>query len=217
MKRYNCQKGFTPIALVFGILVAIVLLGGVYYLNQFNARPVQPKQPEPTSVKPSKKPAPDQNAKWKTYTNTKYNYAIDYPPDWVAREYPDIKTGAAFRPTDHQNEVIAVDAASMMLDERGEIPFDEYVKTAAKNEIQNYLSLASIKKLTTDSGLKGYETTWKVAPLTGGAAYTSQPITYLPLPEKYGRTTIQLRLDDGNYDSDYHTMLKSARYTNQGK
>lgn len=42
------------------------------------------------------------------------------------------------------------------------MPFDEYVKIAALDQIQNYDQLISIKPFVSDSGIRGYETYWKV-------------------------------------------------------
>lgn len=196
------QKGSAAV-IILGVVILIGLVFGAYYLRP--TKVTTGPQALPTSIVSIQKEA------WRTYKNSKYGYAVDYPADWTLREFPDTQTGAGFKPPDNENEVITIDAMGMVLDDRGVIPFSEYVKTAAKNEIQNYKSLATIKEVVTSSGLTGYETTWNVASLRG-PAYVSSPRTYFPLPEKYGQKTLQFTLDFDNYADVYHKMLDSVTY-----
>ncbi len=107
------QKGLAPILLILGILVALGLVGGAYFLGtQKNPAPQANKNgactleakicPDGTSVGRSgpncefascpisnstSSPTPtaisDQKAGWKTYTNTKYGYSFKAPGDWT--------------------------------------------------------------------------------------------------------------------------------------
>lgn len=198
----------------YKLLLIILLLGGVSVFFVYQIFGKQQTQIPTVTIEPSSVPTstPGQTEEWKTYKNSKYGYAVDYPANWNLKEFPDTKTGAGFQPPDNQNGVITIDVLGMVLDDRGIIPFAEYVKTAARNEIQNYKSLASIKEVVTNSGLKGYETTWNVAGLTGGT-YVSPPRTYFPLPQKYGTKTLQMTLDYSNYADVYHQMLTSVKYS----
>lgn len=64
--------------------IAIVVFIIIAY--KFGKQPVipTPTQPSPTSVaQTSPTINTDSMTNWKTYTNEKYNYAIQYPQDWV--------------------------------------------------------------------------------------------------------------------------------------
>lgn len=90
-----------------------------------------------------------------------------------------------------------------------ELPFDQYATQAAKNEIQGYESLESIEQITTESGLTGYKTTWKIKFL-GGEEFISNPITYFehPLNQK---DSIQITLESADYASEYNLLINSFR------
>lgn len=92
------QKGFAPIVVILGILlISSGIIGGAYYFKTQTQKPIdkQTNLPQP-ALMPS--PQADQTqvdetenpdstgANWKTYTNTKYNYAIQYPNDWIIEE-----------------------------------------------------------------------------------------------------------------------------------
>lgn len=189
------QKGTTPIVIV--ILIALAVGGYFIYASSSQDR-----------TKPTRS---GQKADWKTYSNTEYKYAVNYPATWSVREFPDPKTGATFKPPDSEEEVITIDAMGQVWDERGAIPFEEYIKTAGMQEIQGYLSLNSSEEVVTKYGLKGFKTTWNVSSLAG-EEYIAQPRTYFPLPEKYGNKTLQLSLEDDNYAQIYNQMLETIEY-----
>lgn len=200
------QKGTTPILIV--ILIALAV-GGYFIFNNYSQS--RTKAPTPTSLDETVYTEDTRSADWKTYSNTEYKYAVNYPVTWSVREFPDHKTGATFKPPGSEEEVITIDAMGQVWDERGAIPFEEYVKTAGMQEIQGYLSLNSSEEVVTKYGLKGFKTTWNVSALTG-EEYISQPRTYFPLPEKYGEKTLQLSLEDGNYADIHDQMLKTIKY-----
>ncbi len=179
--------------MIIVILVLLLIAAGgttVYLLNKNitlknqNTQTVASPTAAPTAI-----PAPDTN--WKTYTNTKYNFSIDYPSDWGFREFPDTKNGAGFNPLGKpgypdESESITVSSGQKIggYDDKS---FEEYVKIAGAG-IQNYNELASLKKVTTADGIVGYETTWMVQPMTiNGQPPTSPdseslPITYFEPP-----------------------------------
>lgn len=67
------------------IIVLLLLVGGgVYYLGaKQNKLVVQNPQKiiTPTIVRSTLTPTPDPTANWKTYTNTKYGFSVEYPAD----------------------------------------------------------------------------------------------------------------------------------------
>lgn len=155
----------------------------------------------------------------KTYTNTKYGYSFMYPSDWtVLGTASDATFGLV--PSGATDAAISVDVSNMVQDDRGVVSFAEYAKTAARNEIQNYTSLSTIKEITTTSGLVGYETTWKVVsmPGAGGGSSVSDPMTYFPVPAKYGTGMLTKRLqiaavtDYAKYKSVYDAVLLSLKF-----
>lgn len=218
---FSVKKGFAHLVLVLSLLVLLGLLGSAYYLGKSKSPKTQSQAPA-ASVSSSSTPAPaeDQKATLKTYTSTKYGFAITYPASWIVEESAQTDV-ATLKPPKVENPIIKIDVSNMIFDDRGAIPFEEYVKTAAKNEIQGYNSLVSISEVITKSGLKGFKTTWKVSPPpgAGGGQSVSGPRTYFSLPPKYGsgmqqkRLELSLETDDSAYADDYDAILTSLIYT----
>jgi hypothetical protein len=158
-----------------------------------------------------------ETANWRTYTNEKFGYTIKYPNDWAYREYPDTQTGAGFRPINQPNEVqyefINVGAYGSAENEYN-VPFDEYVKEAAITEIQNYEKLNSIKQITTDVGIKAYETTWIYYDMRSKEKGTSLPITYIDYQKTVGSKykTIQINLGNKDYMKIYDQMISTFKF-----
>ena len=82
------QKGFANIVLIV-IIVAIIAVGG-YFAFVKKSEPVVQQTPTPTSsltptptpvktATPSPTPSPVVKSGWKTYTNSKYKFSIQYP------------------------------------------------------------------------------------------------------------------------------------------
>jgi len=175
------------------------------------------KNPSITHDKKIIQPTPPIATKtaWKTYINKKYGYSINYPSNWTVREYSNSSAGATFRPlskpNDPQYEYITIERRIKILSDEKDVPFDEYVKIAAKGEIQNYIDIKTMKKVVSDSGVMGYETTWKVMSIGGRQSGESSPITYFPvLPDS--KATIQITLEEVAYQDIYDKMLSSFNY-----
>lgn len=190
---------------LFIILVIIVVLAGVGYFT-YKRLHTQSSTTQSTI----------DTSNWKTYTNTKYHYSIEYPGDWTYREFPDTQTGAGFRPANQPNdlshEYISIDRIERLSDLQA-LPFEEYVKKGAIEEIQNFQSLASIKQAVTDTGLIGYTTTWTVLTMNGvpGQTHLSTPITYFDTKDANG-DTIQVDSDNAHLDI-YNKMLSTFTFT----
>jgi hypothetical protein len=158
---------------------------------------------------------------WKIYTNAKYGYSIEYPSDWVLREYPDTQSGAAFRPSDKPNdfqyEFINVNDASRGLN-YCDIPFSEYVKTAYSKEVgAGNQTLRSIEKVKNIYGVESYKTTWNSpSPWNAVPNDTNQivvgPVTYFG-SGKQDCNTPQISLDDNAYIDVYDTMITTFKFT----
>ncbi len=151
----------------------------------------------------------------KTYQNARYGFAVNYPDDWTFREFPDTKDGAGFRPVkspdDPASESITV-ALRTRVSADVSMPFAEYVKVAAAREIQGFESLASIEKITTDSGLTGYKTTWNYRGPAGGPLKISWPITYFDAKDSKG-DTVQFSLEDVKDEAVYDDMISTFEFS----
>lgn len=90
------QKGQTQVLILAGIVLVIAVAGGIFFLGritlprQDSSGQAAPKPqtpvvaPQPSST-PSPTTTPDPTANWKTYTNTKYGFTLEYPNDWVVK------------------------------------------------------------------------------------------------------------------------------------
>ena len=190
--------------------VTLLFMGAYFYIQFQNKKETMSKQ-KIVSIKPSQIPKTT-ISEWETYTNTTFGYSINYPSDWIAREFPSSKSGAAFRPAnmsdETQYEYISINKnEKMMLDDLSSLSFEEYVKRAGM-EIQNYNTLASIKKIVTDSGIVGYTTTWNITSLGSGKKSESSPRTYFEIPQN-DTATIQVEITDEKYINIYNQMISS--------
>lgn len=153
----------------------------------------------------------------KTYTNEKYGYSVSYPGTMNAYQFPDSQSGANF-----DGGIYVVDVSQ----KGGNPPYpsiDQYAKTAATMEIQNFQKLNSIKTVTTDSGLIGYQTTWIVGPppmLNPPTDYQSQtsisaPITYFAVPNNDSLVLV-FRINTDKVSEEqlktYNEMIKTISF-----
>jgi len=150
-----------------------------------------------------------QEINWQTYYNETFGYSLNYPDNLILREFSEIKTGAGF---DFQDEVpfecITISARGASQSKEN-LPFDQYVREAAIEEIQDFKRLNSLEKITTNNNLDGYMTTWGYTFL-GGEEKISLPITYFEGPGNIQGTnykTIQLNLNDLRCEEVYKQML----------
>ncbi|MCL5073509.1 MAG: hypothetical protein M1308_21840 [Actinobacteria bacterium] len=202
--------------LIISIAVFILILFSsivVYFLNKNLSLKTQNTQgTAKIAVTPT--PISNQVTTWKTYTNKTFNYSIDYPSDWIVRDFSDPKSGAAFRPSnmpnEYQYEYISVNKYTrVMLDGLSKPTFEEYIRRAGA-EIQNYKDLVKMEKIVTNSGITGYTATYKVAPLGPGKEGISSPRTFFEIPGN-NTSTIQVNISNEKYMGIYNKMLLSFK------
>lgn len=199
--------------ITFLVMLIVLAVGSAVFYFLSKAQNTKSNNPVPLTSAPARETA------WKTYANAKYNYSIEYPSDWSVKEYSNSKEGAAFNPLNKPGYPDTSDAISISagktLSNYADLTLAEYVKIAGK-EIQNYNSLASLKKITTVNGTVGYETTWMVQPITvmgrppAGGESESLPITYFELP---GNKTslVRVTLDRKEDLITYEKMLTTVK------
>lgn len=89
------QRGFSPILILVGIVLVIVMVGGVYYLRIFQSTKSITQNSEVTTILkltpiPSKSTT-DETANWKSYTNKDIGIEIKYPDN--LKKTPDSANG----------------------------------------------------------------------------------------------------------------------------
>ena len=221
------------ILIILAVFILITLPAIVYFLGQqgnaqksaqlaqtMNSINVTPKAPTATpSPTPTLAPVATNSgtlvatpaAAWKTYTNLKYAYSINYPGDWYNSEFAE-KTGSAFSSSVIANnsgsQDIKINAIAKISDSLG-LSFADYVKIAGVKEF-NYTKLASIKPITTAAGISGYETTWTIT--VNGQTSESLPITYFEIPSDK-TATIEFFLNKKEDMDIYSQMLSAFKFT----
>ncbi len=102
------QKGQTPVLILVGILIIIVVAGGAYFLGKSaNSKPsstpvVTSQSPQPALIPqstPDASPAPTgagETTNWKIYTNSEYGFSFKYPSNWKYEPNPAFPTTIAF-------------------------------------------------------------------------------------------------------------------------
>lgn len=204
------------IALAVIVLLLVIAAGGFIFGKYYSKNNVSQTAVNTKSQTPAPSPTAEV-AGWKTYSNSKYNYSIDYLNSWRVREFDQTKTGAAFsplnKPNDYANETINIDAGQKSIDSVN-LPFEDYAKIAATKEIQGYKSLVSIKKITTTEGVVGYETTWMVQSIGPGGSSESSPITYFELPNNKNYV-VKVSLGQPQDLGVYEKMLTTFKLTGQ--
>jgi hypothetical protein len=212
------QSGFAHLMIITGILALAVvgLLGFVFYQNFIQKKYTAKVSTTPFTSKPTHT-STDPTADWQTYTNVQNGYSIKYPSTWAYREYQD-GSGAAFRlKTD--SDIPANDIVGIMNSVRptnyNNMSFEEYVKIAGPQEVQGYNSVASISKVTTNSGTVGYDITWNASDLSG-KTYVTSPVSYFPSSNGSLTSTNEVSLSQtsSQYLTEYNELIKTYQFTN---
>lgn len=79
------QKGFAPVLILVGVVIATAI-GGAYYLGI--KKPTPPTTPTPivTSQPPQATTNPSQNIDdWQEFTNEQFNFSFKYPSGWIVK------------------------------------------------------------------------------------------------------------------------------------
>lgn len=93
----NMQKGFVSTWLVIGLIIAVLVAGGGYWIyktqvqksrvpqDQYGMPIITPSQTPETNNKPTPNTKPQNNeaANWKTYINSQYGFTVMYPTNWT--------------------------------------------------------------------------------------------------------------------------------------
>ena len=196
--------------IVVTMLGLALVLGMVLFQLNKNPVPLVPKTP----IKEETSSNPEVPLSWTTYTNAKHQYSIEYPASWDKTESPS-GDGVSFKPQNSLNSQDSTNDITVYVGQKtmteNEVTFEEYVKVAAIQEIQNYNKLASIEPVALSSGSVGYKTTWMVQSIVnnGSGESESAPITYFEVP---GRPSVLLRVNSG-FDTDqaiYDHMIESV-------
>lgn len=135
------------------------------------------------------------------------SFKFDYPSNWSVEENSEADF-AVVRNESNQNAITirVVKKSTNLL----ELPFDQYVTQAAKNEIQGFQSLENITQFTTKSGTIGYNTTWKIQFL-GGEEFVSNPLVYFPHPFDPDKS-IQISLENADYLEQFNNLVTSMNF-----
>lgn len=160
---------------------------------------------------PTATPALVSTAQWKTIQNSKYKYSVKYPLDWTAQE----SSGGSLllKPATASTAMITINQVTRSNDLQGK-PFEDYVKVAAANEIQNYQSIATNTQVKGAGQAVGYETTWNYTTLQGQKK-VSLPITYFLALGNDTSATDQIMLNDASYTDIYTALIGTYRYANE--
>jgi hypothetical protein len=200
----NREKGNV---IVLVLIVVLVFVAGYFFLSKN-------KSSEKTEVKNT----PGVTSDNVTYKNAKYGFSFEYSKKFSQKIDPEgygMGLIATAESIDSTESVIYITTVHKTGDEESsKMPLSEYAKIAGPQEIQNYVSLASIETITTKNGDIGYKTTWnRSGPFVNGVELNtsdeaSEPITYFDLPgDPY--FTVQIRLNDMKYLEDYNAIIKS--------
>ena len=161
----------------------------------------------------------------RVYKNADFGFSVLYPSDYSARELKWVKepTGVVLQKKEGTITVQAMAAGTMYED----TPFDDYARIAAAAEIQNFDKLISIERFTSEYGIRGYKTYWKVIQHedtdTGeiNAATKVGPIYYFPprLKQKLGDQPVKTIMISGDpaVQKDAESIATSFRYLNSFK
>lgn len=199
MRKNNLQKGNI---LIIILIVLVIGAGGIYYYKSKGSSNI--------AVTPSSDTI--------SYTSPKFKYKIEYSKIFSFSENSetgDVLLFPSDKPAVNGNEAILISVHHKSGDEEtSKRPLAEYAKTAAIEEIQNYVSLNSIETVTTKNGEIGYKTTWnRSGPFVNGVELNtknepSDPITYFGFP-KDPYYTASFYLNDQKYLPEYNQIIES--------
>lgn len=199
----SSQKGFAHILLL--LIIIVVAIGALVFWQFF--KPTF----DPQNITTNSDSLVNET-EWRTYTSSNMGFSIQYPSDWSYRE---LETGVSFYETIGGENIGEEPISVQVLNKSANganLPFKDYVKTAAMNEIQNYVSLSSINPIKTSTGVSGYSTTWNVRSIGGNTELSeSLPISYFEIPGD-NTATIQVTLDNDKYIDIYERMISTLEY-----
>lgn len=200
---------------------------GKQSVNQKISPTIQSLSPTPKTISLISIP-PDETLNWKTYTNKKNGYSIKYPANWTYREYPDIQTGAGFRPLDKPKDTQEVISINIFDKGLGNLntTFEDYLKKVCSQTHSGGgdTSLNTTNRIITQTNEIGYIITCNVSPIgyfgpTPGKEENPNPA--LSLPDTYFNTQnpqenlIQISLSMNIYLSIYKKMLSTFKFLDQ--
>lgn len=88
LRIFLAEGGQTQILILAGIVILVAVAGGIFYLGRISApkpQNVATSSPQPsTTLSPTT--SPDPTANWKTYTNARHAYTIQYPQEYTVKE-----------------------------------------------------------------------------------------------------------------------------------
>lgn len=143
MPKIN-QKGVIP-PLVLGI-IAILVIGGIYFINQ------KPKTPQNTI-------APSATSDWETYQNDQYEFSIQYPKNWTVENLPSDENNASIRLTNAEKSAfLLIDTIfGPSLEKTGEM--EKVVKLLeGKLKTNTHLKIIGFNR-SNENGKEGYTAT----------------------------------------------------------
>lgn len=206
---------FTPKFLAISALIVILSLFAILLIKEFNIFPSSKIQENKVATLTTASPAPNEVKDWRTYTNTKYNFSLEYPGDWILNESKDFKDDIYIFPKDEGIDLgdlsdgltVGPNSAFMGIRIREDLPFSESPKG---NDIQSDTPLITDWRIEDIAGTKAhYYATNQCVP---------QCLTYLDIPYKNGAGTISLFISsvaiEKGYQELFTHMYKSFNFIN---
>lgn len=218
------------------ILIALIVGGGIYYWQKSSFEKEVEQAVENIKNDLEKKIQTlevqiEQLKKfcdWNLYENPEFPFTIKYPKSWLFREF---SLGVAFRPpkeSEEKKDIILQEAINVQLHGGGcasDIDYETCVRIAGAQyppELidkgggnlgwEGYLHINSLEKIITQTGDRGYKTTWAVVPFLAplGEEVISHPITFLQYRDKGSSAGhILIVLENLEYIDIYDRMIKT--------
>jgi hypothetical protein len=207
---------FTPKWLAISALVIILALFAILLIKEFNIYPSSKIQGNKVATLTTARITPNKVKEWKTYNNTKYNFSLEYPRDWILNEPQDFKRDEMYIfPRDEGIDLgdlsggltVGPNSAFMGIRIREDLPFSESPKG---NDTQSDTPLITDWRIEDIAGTKAhYYATNQCVP---------QCLTYLDIPYKNGAGTISLFISsvaiEKGYQELFTHMYKSFNFIN---